>query len=186
MRVIICGGRNYDDADAIRRALDGLHRQSAITVLIHGSLPALGGPAEAWARDHEVDVIRYPANWSKLGKLAETRRNSFMLADSRADVVLAFPGGRHTADLVRTARESGMGVVVIAPSERDAVIRHLSTDNDTGGSLADEPAEEDRWMPAGFIGQSRARRIHESPMGRVEACFPSQHSPPLERVRAPS
>lgn len=114
MRLLICGGRHYDDAATICRELDRLHGGQPIDVLIHGGLVAIGTVAEAWARQHNVHVVRYPPNWTLLGAKAEARRNAFMLADSRPDFLLAFPGGRDTADLVRMARAAGLPVWLAA------------------------------------------------------------------------
>lgn len=113
MRLLVCGGRHYDDADAVRGELDGAHGTGPLTVLIHGGLAGIGTAAEAWAREHNVHVVRYPPNWTLLGNKAEAHRNAFMLADSRPDMVLAFPGGRDTAELVRTARAAGLPVLCV-------------------------------------------------------------------------
>jgi hypothetical protein len=56
-------------------------------------------------------VVRYPPNWERLGKRAEKLRNDFMLVDSRPDYVIAFPGGRNTADLVAKALATGIQVL---------------------------------------------------------------------------
>lgn len=104
MRLLISGGRHFADTAIIRKELDHIQNASPISVLIHGGLPALGVEAEHWAREHNIHVIRYPANWSLLGKHAEARRNAFMLEDSRPDIILMFPGGRQTAFFERTVR----------------------------------------------------------------------------------
>jgi hypothetical protein len=56
-------------------------------------------------------VVRYPPNWERLGKRAAKLRNDFMLVDSRPDYVIAFPGGRNTADLVAKALAAGIQVL---------------------------------------------------------------------------
>lgn len=111
MRLLICGGRHYDDADTIRRELDAAHGIEPLTVLIHGGLAGIGTAAEAWAREHNVHVVRYPPNWTLLGNKAEAHRNAFMLTDSRPGMIIAFPGGRDTAELVRMARAAGLPVL---------------------------------------------------------------------------
>ena len=116
MRVLICGGRHFEDADTVHRELVRLHWQRPIQVLIHGSVTGVGIAAEAWARRNGVAVIRYPPNWEYFGKRAESLRNAFMLEDSRPDLVVAFPGGRHTADLVHRAKESSIQVIVVSPN----------------------------------------------------------------------
>lgn len=120
MRVLICGGRHFEDADTVHRELVRLHWQRPITVLIHGSVTGVGVAAEAWARRNGISVVRYPPNWEYFGKKAEGLRNAFMLEDSRPDLVVAFPGGRHTADLVHRAAGHGVEVATIASDEGGA------------------------------------------------------------------
>ncbi|QND50458.1 DUF2493 domain-containing protein (plasmid) [Phyllobacterium sp. 628] len=123
MRLLISGGRHFDDAAAILGELNRIHAEYPITVLIHGGLPTIGSVAEDWARQNDVHIIRYPANWSLLGKQADTKRNLFMLGDSRPDALLAFPGGRHVHELVQQAQERHIPVVtariVQLPSEEE-------------------------------------------------------------------
>lgn len=117
MRVLVLGGRHYDDDDAVHRELTGLHRRIPITVIIHGGVSGAGTIADAWARRNRVAVVRYPPNWERLGKRAEKLRNDFMLADSRPDFVIAFPGGRNSADLV--AKASTAGIRVLRPADKN-------------------------------------------------------------------
>ena len=111
MRMLVCGGRDYDDDAAVHTELTRFHWRVPIVVLIHGGVSGAGLAAEAWARRNGIDVVRYPPNWERFGKKAESLRNSFMLADSRPDFVLAFPGGPHTADLVEKAMAAGVRVL---------------------------------------------------------------------------
>ncbi|HLH98990.1 MAG TPA: SLOG family protein [Xanthobacteraceae bacterium] len=111
MRVLVCGGRFYENSDLIHQELIRLHWQNSIDVIIHGGVAGAGAAAEAWARRNRVDVVRYPPNWEGWGKKAESLRNNFMLADGRPDVVIAFPGGRDTADLVQKAITAGIQVL---------------------------------------------------------------------------
>ncbi len=121
MRLLISGGRHFDDTAIIRKELDHIQNAFPISVLIHGGLPALGVEAENWAREHNIHVIRYPANWSLLGKHAEARRNAFMLEDSRPDIILMFPGGRQTAFFERTVRELRIPMTIVGPSNATAI-----------------------------------------------------------------
>jgi hypothetical protein len=114
MRILVCGGRYYDNAGAVHRELIGFHWRTPITVIIHGGVSGAGAIAEAWARRNRVAVVRYPPNWECLGKRAEKLRNDFMLADSRPDFVIAFPGGRNTADVVAKASAAGLPVLQAA------------------------------------------------------------------------
>ncbi|SFT93279.1 Protein of unknown function [Kosakonia arachidis] len=113
MRVLICSGRFYADIHTLTRILDLYTRTQTIDVLIHGGHHALGRAIETWARDKDIHIIRYPANWALHGKYAETRRNLFMLEDSRPDVLLAFPGGEDTAECIKMAQNIGIRVIEV-------------------------------------------------------------------------
>jgi threonine synthase len=110
MRVLICGGRHYDNGDAVHDELMRFNWRHAISVIIHGGVSGAGAAAEAWARRNGVAVVRYPPNWEHVGKKAEKLRNAFMLTDSRPDRVIAFPGGSDTADLIAKASAAGIQV----------------------------------------------------------------------------
>ena len=127
MRLLICGGRHFDNAARIEAELSALHVASFISVIIHGGLPGIGGAAEAWARRNKVHVIRYPANFS-LGKSGDATRDEFMLADSRAEMLLVFPGGRRTAELLREARRK-LVPVMLAQGIEPAVAREFQPDH---------------------------------------------------------
>ena len=116
MRLLVSGGRHFDDAALVDIELSSIHAKTPISVMIHGGLPGLGFPAEAWARRNHVHIIRYPANFS-LGKTGDSTRDLFMLADSRADTLLVFPGGRRTEELLRQAMWHRLGVF-FAPGAR--------------------------------------------------------------------
>lgn len=113
MRILICSGRFYADTKSVTRVLDAYASTQHMDVLIHGGHQILGGIVESWAREMDVHLIRYPANWARYGKYAELRRNLFMLQDSRPDVVLAFPGGEDTAECIKIAQQAGIKVVEI-------------------------------------------------------------------------
>lgn len=115
MRLLICGGRHFDDSMMVESELSHFHAQTPVSVLIHGGLPGLGVPAEAWARRNGVRLIRYPANFS-LGKRGDFERDDFMLEDSRPEALLAFPGGGRTAKLLGRAQEVGIDTTLVDPA----------------------------------------------------------------------
>lgn len=120
MRLLVCGGRHFEDAEMVHHELTALHWRKPISVVVHGSIAGVGIIAEAWARCHGIAVVRYPPNWEFYGKKAEGLRSDFMLTDSRPDFVVAFPGGRHTADLVQRAINVGLAVLAIPPNTAGA------------------------------------------------------------------
>jgi hypothetical protein len=117
MHVLVCGGRDYADVGALNEALDALHRERAVTLLIHGAARGADSLAAAWARSRGIPTLAFPANWKKDGKAAGFVRNARMLRDGRPDLVVAFPGGKGTAHMVRLARDAGVPVLEIAGAD---------------------------------------------------------------------
>lgn len=111
MRILVCGGRNYTDRERVFRVLDDLHAARGITYLAHGGAKGADRSAEAWAMSRGVAWRRWMADWKTLGKAAGPERNARMLTESRPDMVIAFPGKRGTADMVRKATAAGVPVV---------------------------------------------------------------------------
>lgn len=65
--------------------------------------------AVKWAEIHNIPVITFPANW-RIGRKGGPLRNAFMLSEGRPDLVVAFPGGPGTQDMVRRAEAAGVPV----------------------------------------------------------------------------
>lgn len=110
MRVLVCGGRDYYRRSDLFMALDALHRRKTITLVIHGAARGADSLAGEWACLNGIDVAEYPADWNKDGKAAGPIRNARMLSEGKPDGVVAFPGGRGTADMIGQAKRAGLKV----------------------------------------------------------------------------
>lgn len=120
MRVLVCGGRDYRDRAAVFTALDELQQRHGRLTVIQGGAPGADEMARAWCgRAPSVHMINEPADWKAHGRAAGPIRNQRMLEDHRPDLVLAFPGGRGTADMVRRAKAAGVPVREIMGSFAD-------------------------------------------------------------------
>jgi len=116
-RVLVCGGRDYDDRDQLFRVLDAAHQANPIICLIHGAARGADTLAEQWAIFRDVLIESYPAQWRD-GKKAGPIRNQKMIDDGRPHIVIAFPGGIGTADMVHRAEEAGVPVVRVKRTHR--------------------------------------------------------------------
>ena len=113
MKVLVCGGREYDD---LRQMFDVMTafvaEHGMITEVIHGNAKGADFLARAWAIYCGVKHTPFDADWNGLGKAAGSIRNQAML-DDNPTAVIAFPGGRGTADMVGKARMKRTFVVEI-------------------------------------------------------------------------
>ena len=110
MRVLVCGGRDFTNQAFIWMRLDRLHAATPITALMQGGARGVDTIAGEWART-KPNIQRFVcrADWEH-GKRAGPLRNARML-EWAPDLVVAFPGGRGTADMVRRARAAGVSVI---------------------------------------------------------------------------
>lgn len=115
MRVLVCGGRDYKDHVKVGDVLNRLHDRMGIDLVIQGGAHGADELAFAWARVNNVPDQQFDADWEAFGSFAGPMRNSVMLAKGKPDLVIAFPGGRGTADMVRKARRAGVEVIEVAP-----------------------------------------------------------------------
>lgn len=128
MRVLICGGRNFKDASAIAAPLDELLKEHRWLTIIEGGALGADRFAQQWAIKNKTDLYTFHARWGAItrdgavvkrhatgdGKeydaAAGGARNQRMIDAGRPDLVLAFAGGKGTADMVRRARAAGITV----------------------------------------------------------------------------
>ena len=110
MRVLICGGRQFADADLLRKTMDDLSAATPICEVIVRGATGADTLAEHWAKDRRVPYRIFLANWIAYGRGASAIRNQEMLEYGKPDLVVAFPGGRDTAEIVKRARAVGIPV----------------------------------------------------------------------------
>ena len=112
-RVLVCGGRDFSDRQLAYRALDNLHKAEGIGCVIEGHARGADRIAGYWARRKGIENRKFPADWDRDGKAAGPIRNQRMLDEGKPDLVVAFPGGRGTADMVKRARAAGVPVMEV-------------------------------------------------------------------------
>ncbi|MCU0613259.1 MAG: DUF2493 domain-containing protein [Candidatus Eisenbacteria bacterium] len=113
--VLVCGGRNFADREHLYRSLDLLHKAEPIWVLVEGGAPGADRLAGDWADDREVIHVRHNARWKVNGRAAGPIRNRELRERWPIQLVVAFPGGTGTADMVRRAEAKGVPVMKFDP-----------------------------------------------------------------------
>lgn len=125
MKILICGGRNFPRTTPIYKELsnefhiDYSYIKSRVKMLIDKRNPDMIIHGDAAGADTVVSNLiksRYciptlavPADWNKHGKAAGPIRNKKMLT-YKPDLVVAFPGGRGTVNMMKQARLASIKV----------------------------------------------------------------------------
>jgi predicted polyphosphate/ATP-dependent NAD kinase len=113
LRVLVCGGRNYRDQDHVWTFLSELNAKQPIGLLIHGAATGADRLAQAWARNRLIPDREFESNWPVDGAAAGPMRNQRMIDEGKPDLIVAFPGGPGTADLMQRAKLHGVKVIEV-------------------------------------------------------------------------
>jgi predicted Rossmann-fold nucleotide-binding protein len=122
-RILICGGRDFNDWEFFRDKMEEIARKCfertvedeylnylyAVTIICGGA-NGVDAMAEEWAMVNWASLYVFKADWEKHGKAAGPIRNQQMLDEGKPDLVIAFPGGAGTADMVRRAKKAEVEV----------------------------------------------------------------------------
>jgi hypothetical protein len=110
LRVLVCGGRDFNDPLTFGSWMGGLMKRSGIAVIIEGGATGADRMAREFGKWAGIPVETFAADWKTHGRAAGPIRNQRMLTEAKPDIVMAFDGGKGTADMVRRAKGAGVEV----------------------------------------------------------------------------
>lgn len=100
MKMLVFGGRDFRDQEALFAHLDALALKYPIDYVVHGDAEGADKLGGKWAEKHGIQEVRCPAGWKFHFKSAGGRRNILMCALlSGGDIAAQFPGGPGTAHM---------------------------------------------------------------------------------------
>jgi len=117
MKILVCGGRDFTDweffHDKMYWILFEIGDGAKDTTIITGAAKGADNLGIRFSHEYGTKLESYPADWTSHGKAAGPIRNQQMLDDGKPDLVVAFPGGVGTADMIRRAIKAGIPVRMI-------------------------------------------------------------------------
>lgn len=111
MKVIIAGGRDYNFKQSDFGLLDYIFTKWQISEVVSGGAKGMDLGGEVWAENKKIPVKKFPADWNLYGKAAGPIRNAEMAA--YADGVILFPGGKGSKNMLETAEEFNLEILVV-------------------------------------------------------------------------
>lgn len=110
IRVLVCGGRDFTNMKVLDKYLSILVPWMYVDVLIHGGARGADLLSAKWVSKlfPSVPIEEYKADWDTFGKSAGYLRNKQMLDEGKPNYVIAFPGGKGTANMVKQAQDAGI------------------------------------------------------------------------------
>ena len=122
IKVIIAGTRDFNDYDFLKKNVDyflqGINPNNEEIEIVSGNARGADKLGERYAKEHNLPVKLFPANWDKYGKRAGYLRNQEMA--NYADVLIAFwdeksKGTKHMIDI---AKKQDLTVIVVGYESR--------------------------------------------------------------------
>lgn len=117
IKVIIAGTRDFNDYAFLKKNVDyflqGINPNNEEIEIVSGNARGADKLGERYAKEHNLPVKLFPANWDKYGKRAGYLRNQEMA--NYADVLIAFwdeksKGTKHMIDI---AKKQGLTFIVV-------------------------------------------------------------------------
>jgi predicted Rossmann fold nucleotide-binding protein DprA/Smf involved in DNA uptake len=104
MRVIIAGGRNFNDYERLKSSCDKILSNQNDIQIVSGNAKGADELGERYANEKGYGLNVYPAEWEKYGKSAGYKRNVQMAEN--ADALIAFwdgksKGTKHMIDIAK-------------------------------------------------------------------------------------
>jgi hypothetical protein len=119
MNILVCGGREFDNLELLEKILSPFFWQPGKVSWIFGDAKGADFLTRVWLKRMfrrgyaEKYYQEFKADWKKHGPAAGPIRNQQMLDEGKPDLVVAFPGGRGTADMVLRAKLAGVPVIEV-------------------------------------------------------------------------
>ena len=128
-KLLITGGRTYNNVTNLYAVLDSIMKTHFITTLITGMASGADILGHQWAEERGLEIEEYPADWKNIevegavikhgaygryNVIAGFQRNQRMIDEGNPNVLVAFDGGRGTADMVRRAKASDIKIIMVS------------------------------------------------------------------------
>lgn len=116
LKLIVAGGRDFNDYQRLSAEIfayaEGVGDSVGVSI-VSGMARGADALAYQFAKEHNVKVYEFPADWDKYGKRAGYLRNAEMA--QFADALMAFWDGesRGTKNMIETMERMGKTVVVV-------------------------------------------------------------------------
>jgi len=111
-KVLVCGGRNYKDYDKVEQVLTDLQKRVGALFIISGGATGADSLAKTFTKNYGLPCAVVEANWKLYNKGAGPIRNLWML-ELNPDYVVAFPGGKGTADMIELAENNKVNLIKV-------------------------------------------------------------------------
>ena len=111
MKTIIAGSRNITNYQMVVDAIEACPWN--VTTIISGNARGVDSLAIQYAKEHNINVEIYPANWERDGKSAGYKRNTVMAFKAEALIALWDGHSVGTKHMIDTAKKFNLSTFIV-------------------------------------------------------------------------
>lgn len=105
MKLIVAGSREFGNYQLLSKHLDEINSKYDITEIVSGTASGADSLGELYAKEHNIPIKRFPANWNKYGRSAGYIRNKDMAHYADACICFWMNKSKGTGHMINLAKE---------------------------------------------------------------------------------
>ena len=113
MKLIIAGSRTFGNYKLLSAHLDDICARYDITEIVSGTAAGADSLGELYAKDHNISVTRFPADWNKYDRSAGPIRNAQMADYADACIVFWDGKSKGTKSMINLAKQKGLATRIV-------------------------------------------------------------------------
>lgn len=114
MKLIVAGGRDFDDYEKLRHNINAFRSWYDVDEIVSGCASGADKLGEKYALLHGLKIKQFPADWSKHGKSAGPIRNKQMVEYADACICFWDNESKGTKSMINLAMAKGLVLKIIS------------------------------------------------------------------------
>ena len=108
MKTIIAGTRTIEDYDTVKKAI--IDSGFNITMVVSGVCRGVDKLGQRWAKENNIPIKKFPADWKQYSKRAGPIRNKAMAEYADALIVIWDGFSRGTNNMINNAKKNNLPI----------------------------------------------------------------------------
>ncbi len=147
LRILVCGGRHFENYDLLKNILDKVLKSKNLTPkdveIVSGQCKGADRLGERWAEETKASVKIFPADWVKYKKSAGPIRNKQMIDyitcfSDKLVVAFVSPNSKGTKNTIKLAQKNNIPVITTEYSKKEQNMKNKITYNPPTSNASEE------------------------------------------------
>lgn len=109
-RLIIAGSRYYTDYSTVEKDVDFIRSRHHIDTIVSGTARGVDTLGERYAKEHNINLMRFTPDWNRYGKRAGYIRNTEMANNADILLVIMYPDSKGSMLMYNIAKQKKLTI----------------------------------------------------------------------------